>query len=124
MGTLLRLDGGVLASVEAPSGRSDDSEQVGAGTPESGGCRGSLCSEPHGSAATGTLVALGPLATMVWGGQQTPGSPDAKRGGPLPPGLSPVTSSDAGLQLRFICLLHSSSASLTLKWSLNWPFGP
>ena len=97
----------------------------GRGPPSPAAAGGSLCREPHGNAATGTLVAFGALGNhRVGGGQQTPGSPDAKRGVPLPPRLNPVTSSNAGLQLRFICLLRSSSASLTLKRSLDWPFGP
>lgn len=58
---------------------------------------GSLCSELHGNAAVGILGAHGALGSHGWGDNRSPGSPDARRGGPaLPPGLHPVTGSDGG----------------------------
>lgn len=99
--------------LEGPRGCPDDMalQRLGKNTPA--GIRGTVSPRESGCG--------GPQSPSAAAGRGITGlqAPRCQERRPCPPPAEPRDQRDG-----LICLLCSSSASLTLKWPLNWPFGP
>lgn len=99
--------------LEGPRGCPDDMALQRLGKNVPAGIRGTV--SPRESGCGGPQSPLAAAGRGITGLQ----APRCQERRPCPPPAEPRDQRDG-----LICLLCSSSASLTLKWPLNWPFGP